>query len=433
MSGKRIVIAIVFSLIVCCLQGAFWPVQAMERPSAGLLSFGGNAEREYCQLAANKLVSLLAENFSYFALVDPGEVQRLTGEEDFPTTSLSEAEAIALGWSLGIDIVFTGSLDWLSYNYPWAEARVTVKALDVGSGQFLYFIIGYGKAHNTDGQTAMRNAVEDCFSPHFLSELRRKVIPYSTVSAVEGGFLYFHNGREIGIREGMQYRIWREGEAGYRTEIGTAEVTEVSGNISRAKITWAAGEVREGDYLEEIPPAPKERPVVEGEWGRRPAGKKPEREPAPVRTSRKRNVTTFSYTPVLRDENTPFNLVEIRPRQEGKCFFHGSVLGLGYGNKKDLYLKAGCEAGLQLPVASRFFALTFGGTVGYAFLHRGPHEEFFRSQSLSSGFYCSFSAGIRFYLFGHDGLRLEYDSLTHRGPGKFRVKGHRFSIGIPLK
>jgi hypothetical protein len=61
------------------------------------------------------------------------------------------------------------------------------------------------------------------------------------------------------------------------------------------------------------------------------------------------------------------------------------------------------------------------------------NDEFFHSKSLTSGFYSSFSAGIRFYLFGNDGLRLEYDSLTHRGPGNYRVKGHRISIGIPLK
>jgi hypothetical protein len=128
--------------------------------------------------------------------------------------------------------------------------------------------------------------------------------------------------------------------------------------------------------------------------------------------------------------NAPFNLAEIRPRQEGRYGYWGSVFGLGYGEEKDIYINAGFEAGLQLPVVDDFLALTFGGALGYGFLHRGPHSEFFRSQSLSSGFYCSFSSGLKFYLFGYDGLRLEYDKITHTGPRGFHIKGHRISVGI---
>lgn len=443
MSGKRVVFTIVFSLIfsviICFLPGGLWPVQAveaMEGPRVSLLAFGGNAEKEYCQLAANRLVSVLAEDFPFFILVDPQEA--LLGEEydEYPITGLlAEAEAVAIGRSLGVDLVLLGHIDRLSYDYPWAEAWVTVKVLEVGSNQY-YYISGYGAAGSTDGQTAMRNAVADCFSAHFLAELRRQVAPVSFVSAVEGDFLYFSNGREIGIKEGMQYRIWRQGEADRRTEAGTAEVTEVGKGIAKARIIGAKGEIRASDefYLEEIPPAPKERPVVakEGkkEWGLRPSGKKPEKEPEPVRSSRRREVTTFSYTPVLLGKNAPFNLAEIRPRQEGKYGYWGSVLGLGYGKEKDIYINTGFEAGLQLPVIDDFLALTFGGAIGYGFLHRGPHDEFFRSQNLSSGFYCSFNTGLKFYIFGYDGLRLEYDKINHTGPRGFFLKGHRISLGI---
>lgn len=435
----RILLVIVFSIIACAFLGAFRPVQAMAAPRAGLLSFGGNAEREYCKLAAGKLVSLLAQDFTFFALVDPGEIERILEEEGFSATGLvEETEAVAVARRLNLDIVFIGHIDQLSYKYPWAEARLTVRGIAVESGELLYVIEGYGTASDADGETAMRQAVADCFSGHFLAELRRKVVPYSVVSAVEGDFLYFRNGREIGITAGMQYRILRpralKEEVVYKEEIGTAEVTDVTGSISKAKIIRAAEKVREGDYLEEIPPAPKKPPVAAGkrEPGLHPAGKKPERAPAPARSRRKGEVTAFSFTPVFLDDDTPFNLVEIRPRLEGSCFYSGTCFGLGLGKTEDIYIKTGVEAGIQLPAAPRFFALTFGGAAGYAFLHRGPHDEFFRSKSLTSGFYWSGSAGIRFFPFGRDRLRLEYESLTHKGPGKFKIKGQRITVVVPF-
>lgn len=439
MSGKRIFIF--FSAIICCLQVAVWPALAMEGPRVSVLSFEGNAGVDYCQLAANKLVSILTNDFSLFTVIERGEIDQILGEQHFQAAGLvDETKAVELGRLLAVDIAFIGRIDLLSYNFPQAEARVTIKGIDVGSGKLLHIIEGYGTAQNVNGQIAMRNAVEDCFSEHFVSALRRRFVPYSIVSAVEGDFLYFRNGRDIGIKKGMQYRILRprlvNEEVIYKKEIGTAEVTDVSGNVSQAKIIKAAEEIKEGNYLEEIPPEPKQPPVNEKEVqvSARPPVEKSKKDPepaAPVRTKIKREVNTFSYAPDLLDANDPFTLVEIRPRKEAEYFYHGTVLGLGYGEEK-IYINAGFELGIHLPVVPRFFALTLGGTAGYSYLHQGSLEDFFESNNSSHGFCYSFSAGVKLYLFGYNGLRLEYDKFTHHGPGDFKIKGHRVSVGIPL-
>lgn len=82
---------------------------------------------------------------------------------------------------------------------------------------------------------------------------------------------------------------------------------------------------------------------------------------------------------------------------------------------------------MHLPVTPRVVALPFGGAAGYSFLHRGPHEEFFGTQSLSSGLYCSFSAGIRFISLAKTGCGWNTRTLPIAARVDSRLKAIAFS------
>jgi hypothetical protein len=259
---KWLAIFLIFGLLLFLLA---IPCLAKER--VGVLGFSGDCDDEFKLAAANELTGILF-NFGRYELVERVEMERILEEQKFQLSGLvDQSTAVEVGKILSLSQVYIGSIDQLSGGWDGrlqiyrAEAKVTVKLVEVETARILNIFAASGFGSDVNPRTALHDALHSCFGQGMVAKIRNKIAPFSTVISVEGGYVYFDNGADVGIQKGMRYQIFRPlsdfGDVevdftdSFKRQIGLVEVVDVVESKSMAKVIWNSEVIRSGDILKE--------------------------------------------------------------------------------------------------------------------------------------------------------------------------------------
>jgi hypothetical protein len=466
MIRKLLVLFLSTVLIIFCFS---IPTFAIERERVSVFEFssGAKVDNTYKIAAANKLTKILF-SFKRFDMIERTEIDRILAEQKFQNTGLVDQDkAVEIGKLLNIDYAFIGHIDHLSTTFKKsgydANAKITVKIINIRSGKLLHIIEADGISTDSKEQTALLGALDACFSENLMFELRNAFAPFSSIFKVEKDFIYISNGENIAIKNGIRYRILRPEKTSdsmediadsFKTEIGFAQVVQVTETKSKAKIIAKKEPIEEGDLVQELSadeemiieePEP-EPEIIEPEEEEQIIGVTPEpeeieenvtdiTEPEDYKEEPKKGgawVNTFSMRFGEGYEGwNPSGTYEYRLGYESESsgINVGLTAGLGATPFTGMY-NIGLEVGQDIPLIKNFLHLTCSGIAGLAF------GENFYTFELEESLYLVGTAGARMFLFGFKGLRLQYDLTYQLGPiftngwDDCSGVGSRMSLGI---
>ncbi|MFW6409487.1 MAG: CsgG/HfaB family protein [Halanaerobiales bacterium] len=237
--------------------------QGHSQEKVGVLDFSGDVSQEYLDNATNRLSTIITQ-LDRFEVIDRTEVDRILEEQKFQQSGLVDTDTSAeIGNILGTDQVLVGTIDNLSSSsnegaYD-AEARVTVKIIDVENASVLHSIENSGTARDSSSNEARQSALDDALGEDFVNKMRERFAITATVTNVQGDKIDISGGSEQGVKENFRFRIMRpestdaDLEDTFTREIGIIETTQVRPDASRGEIIVQEEAIKEGDYLEEVP------------------------------------------------------------------------------------------------------------------------------------------------------------------------------------
>lgn len=377
----------------------------------GVLGFSGSVGEEYQQAASDKLTKILY-TFGRYELVERADIDQILIEQNFQKTDLVDpASVVQVGKILGIKIAYIGNINQLSANRDrktlvyQANAKITVKVIDVQTAKILNIIEEFGSGSDKDKKVALHSALSQCFSDRMITAIRMNIAPYSKIISVEGDKLYFINGKDIGVRKGIRYQIMRplninstydnsnevttndnnitNNDNTFKRQIGLIEVEDVIDSKSQAKIIWNSEPIRKDDLLQE------------------------------VNTSHgifsfdiHSNQTTITDNPVLVFEGALGAEVP---------FHSSSRLNMGYSviNNKVKLMNLDFQMAWEVPVVSGSLYFSPTGSLGMAF---GFQDYGTSGSCMASGFYVKGGVGLKYYLNHENGMRLELGAIGQYGP-----------------
>ncbi len=376
-----------------------------ERLRVGVLEFGGSVSREYREAAVSNLTSSLYD-LGRFDLVDRSRIEEILEEQRFQQTGIVDrSQAVEIGHILALDIAVTGNINRLTTEYErtdegayyQASADVTVQFIDVETGEILHIIEQSASASNSNAVEARHRALSRTFGSSFQRELRGRYSLFANIIRVEDGHVFFMSGSELGVVSGSRYHVLRELEMGrdlsddlFTEEIGVVEVTDVSSNMSRARIVWSTENIQEGDIVREMPS--------------RSVG------------SIKFNLTYPSFT--INNEKSVSAPHFVFQFGSELPFSRESGITLGYTGPKDLsLLNIGYRTGRELSLVPGRLTTAIGGEAGLSFAAQsvlgGNHQG---DNAVSLGFYGQAFLGLKLYLSPRSGPRIKGGIFGQYGP-----------------
>lgn len=199
---------------------------------------------------------------------------------------------IRLGQEVGATSVVNGEVVYLkvSRDDKQAEARITVRMLDVASGQLVNGAIATGRSHPrigyaADGDKMLVEAIKDA-ARGAVETMLQYIIPEATVlSSIGTEEVLLNKGSQDGLQPGMEMIVVRRVEAGMEEVVGRVRVKKVTDSDATATIVRAPRGVKPEDRVRavyELPPdgvgdgaeparrAPRKKSLLSGSklfWG----------------------------------------------------------------------------------------------------------------------------------------------------------------------
>lgn len=393
-----------FLVLGILLAALAFPCLAKER--TGVLGFSGDCETEYKLAAANELARILFA-FGRYELVERVEMERILEEQQFQLSGLvDQTTAVEVGKILGLSRVYIGSIDQLSggwddrFRIYHARAKVTVKLVEVETSRILNIFDGSGFASAYDQRTALHEALQDCFGPGMVAKIRNKIAPFSTVIKVDGGYVYFDHGADLGIQKGMRYQVFRplsysgDPEAdfadSFNRQIGLVEVAEVAESKSIAKVIWNSEAIRSGDILKE---------GGSYAWG--------------LFSLDVHTIGTLTGPLTVFEGSVGY---EIPFKSSGRLTAGFTPLTGSYGDLIWIW-NFGFLMGWELPIIPGTLYFEPTGGVGLAVANQ-TYNSYYMDESVASalGFYLNGGAGLKYYPDHENGVRLELALTAQWGP-----------------
>ena len=221
------------------------------------MDFDGDGHSRYHNQAGNALTNKLLD-LGRVDVISRSEVDTILDEQNFQQSGLVDTStAQELGNILGVDKIFVGNVDRLTtsrsdgdYN---GETQITIRLIDVSSGQILtsYSLDGSSRE---DGRTDARaEAINDAFGRDFERKLRQRYAITSFVEeiSISGDKVDLFGGREMGISSGDRYYVLRD-DNGFESKIGKIEIEQTSADRARAKVLWQIEPIEVDDRVREV-------------------------------------------------------------------------------------------------------------------------------------------------------------------------------------
>ena len=383
------------------------PARAVENDRIGILDFSGADDPEYCIRAANRLTSILS-HFGKYEIVERAEMDRILKEQEFQESGAVDQEtALEAGRIAGITTAYLGNIDQLSATYDkdlkeyTATAKVTIKIISVDTAEILSVIQASAVSTNGGEKESLHAALDKCFGYRFQAQLREFLAPYSSIQSISGDTIYFENGKNVGVKPGLRYRILRPltnfsgdnaaaPDTVFARQVGLVEVEQVIEARSQAKIIWNSEAVLTTDLLQEE--------MVKWE------------------------LISFNLQSLPTNLGNPLMLeggygVEI----PFKGFTRGNyALGVVNGI---VIAQTGVEWGSEIPLKSgTLYFFPFGGLGGSVALQ---NCEYSGSSELAfaKGLYATGGLGLKYYLHHEHGARIELAAVGQLGPANYSWEG----------
>ena len=255
-----------FSLmIVLLITGS---VQA-SRMRVGVFAFAGAGGYYERQSAANFLTKVLVD-LGRFDVIERERLELIMREQKFQRSyPVDQTTAVEAGRLAGIATAFVGQIDSLTAKrerdsdgsgYYHATANVSIRIIDVSTGQLLKVLTLSGTGIEDRRDDAHIAALQACFDAYFIGELKELFALETRISRVAGDDVYLALGQDAGVKRGQQFLVLRaeddddptfDFDREFMEEIALIRVTEVSRATARARVLWASRTPRVGDYLVE--------------------------------------------------------------------------------------------------------------------------------------------------------------------------------------
>lgn len=368
------------------------------RERVGVLDFGGNVQAQYQNSAANRLTRILMD-LERFDVIERGEMDRILSEQHFQLTGLVDMDtAVEVGQILGITQAFVGSIDHLSSSWDQgsyqADARVTVKVMDVETSTLLHLIESSGSASDQNRSTSLHRALESALGERFINQLRERFAITSIITRVEGKVVYLMGGQDMGIKKDYRYRILRLDDPGaspedaFYQEVGLLEIVDVSASRSRGQVLYASTTVQPNDVAWEVP--------------------------YNTRSFMGLRLQSLQYSLDAGRVTGTAPLLEFIYCTE-RPFHYSWGLSLGFSSFQDIsFIHLGVEGGMEFPMAPGRLYFTVDG--GGGFFGAVQSVQHWASSSATAGsFYVLGKGGIKYYLDYDRGIRLHLGAAGRYG------------------
>lgn len=392
----------VFFLVLCFLFIVFEiiPENQVSAQKAGVLAFEGRYHSRYLDFSREKILDILID-IGRFEVMLPREMDRVLDRYRIRYYSRLEREEVKrIGEITGVDLLFAGSIEnleayWDSNQRRYrAEAEVTIRIYDSITGRELSFISGRGSSSHGDRESALFQALGNCFSSSFVNQIKKEFLLTSAIQEVDGEDIVFFGGRDLGVRKGDRFKILERvedefsGQARYE-QIGLLEVTEVGRDISRGQAIYAKKDITRENVLEEI-----------------------------VSRSRLTLSLWYSNTGISVDERTGrLNVFGLKVGSEVP-FSHSSNISFGFAGVGGAFLfDVGGEHIREFPLNPGSLYGTIGGRAGISMGLVQACDEFLSS----AGLFIEVLPGIKYYLRQEHGM-----TISIEGIGRFATPLNRW-------
>lgn len=363
---------------------------AEAREQVGVLEFTGSDRAEFRSAAAYRLTRILLD-LDRFHVIDRAEMDRILSEQHFQMTGLVDIDtAVEAGNILGISQAFLGHIDRLSSSWDSssrthrAEARITVKVVDVQTSTLLHIIEVSGSGSDSDRITAHHRAIESALGESFITQLRSRFSITSIITRVDGRTVYMVGGQDMGIRAGYRYRIMRPDDPGdfddaFLTEVGLLEIEDVTASRSRGRIIYSTEPVRQNDIAKEVPYNTRGLVGVE--------------------------MKTLGYSLNNGAVTGMSPLIQVSYETERPYNYSwGGNIGLT-SIKGMMLLNLGLEGGYEIPVSPGNLYLSVRGGGGF-YAATQEHTYHTSGSASAASFYINGNGGIKYYLDYERGMRV---------------------------
>lgn len=405
--------AVLFCLFIGCGGQIIEAENTTAKKKVAVVKFDGAVAPQYKQAATNILVQNL-HDFGRFRVIDRSEIGKVLEEQKFQQSGLTDqSTAVEIDKLVSANLIVTGTVNNVSVeeqetdvgDYYDASASVTVKFIDVETGELKHTINNSITISESNEEAAKQQVLKDCFGHSFLVKLREKYSLYSRITKVKGKTVYFANGQELGVKEGSRYKILTE-EAGSKEmdlkaenkmwkKIGVIEVTKVAGGVSKGRIIWNSEPVKAGNLI-------KEMVSISNNQFKLDISRRPVTLMKDGYSDDNRGTLVFK---LHHGWETPYN---------SESSFYGGLNLIEGVNTFDL----GYQLGKEFPISYGTTYLSLKGNAGLAMARQNTGFVLLNlfDVDTAKSFYIGGSAGLKIYTNHKDGMRLGVGVNYQLGP-----------------
>lgn len=189
-------------------------------------------------------------------------------EDRVPRVIVTPAMMVRLGQAVVADSVVTGEVTSIKIDgNKRAEARVTVRMLDVASGVWANGAVSTGTSNPRIGYTADKDtdliveAINNA-ARQAVESMVRYIIPEATIIGTFGADeVLLNKGAQEGVQNGMEMIVLRRGETGLDEVVGRIRITNASDTDARARVVTTTRGLKPEDRVRAVFELPKDTGV----------------------------------------------------------------------------------------------------------------------------------------------------------------------------
>ena len=186
-------------------------------------------------------------------------------DDRVPKVIMTPAMMVRLGQEVGADSIVTGEITSIKVDGgKKAEAKITVRMLDVASGVWMNGAIATGASNPRIGYTADKDtdliieAINNA-ARQAVDSMVQYIIPEATIIGTFGAeAVLLNKGAQDGIQNGMEFIVLRRSETGQDEVVGRIRITDASDTDAKASIISSTRGLKPEDRIRAVFDLPKD-------------------------------------------------------------------------------------------------------------------------------------------------------------------------------
>jgi hypothetical protein len=186
-------------------------------------------------------------------------------DDRVPKVLVSPAMMVRLGQEVGADAIVTGEITSLKVDGgKKAEAKITVRMLDVASGVWMNGAIATGASNPRIGYTADKDtdliieAINNA-ARQAVDSMVQYIIPEATIIGTFGAEeVLLNKGAQDGVQNGMEFIVLRRGETGQDEVVGRIRIVNASDTDAKAAVVSSTRGLKPEDRVRAVFDLPKD-------------------------------------------------------------------------------------------------------------------------------------------------------------------------------